>query len=127
MCLDAISRTKLDKEEQSGIGYKVISKIYVRQANKTYYETCGRGIIFKKNNRWVHKEKSPAKIEAYAGKYKSGFHICQKITDARKYASSWNGIIQVKYRKAHTIGIQRNANIIVADEMRYVKVMRNCE
>ncbi len=89
---------------------------------------------------WMERDLSDARtntiwanIEGFC--YQAGYHIFTKLDDAMKYAFAmgepFSRIVEVKYEKAHTVGVQRfwinNETLISADTIVADKLMVTME
>lgn len=120
MCLDTITKTGLNK---SGYGWKVFMVRNGKLYGDNYFTEKPKRL-----NRWLKARR--VKIETYQhfsySEYFSGFHIFIERNDAELWQYGMRGdnsvTKRVKYRKAHTIGMQSGSYLldggtIVADEM----------
>ena len=108
MCLDNISPTKPVPE---GIGYKVFIK-HGRFLEGEFSQGS------RKTKTWLIAEKP---VWWSSSSYPWGFHIFPTPGEARMWANGVGAIVRkVKYRKAHTQGLQEwltDIDVIVAQEI----------
>ena len=109
MCLDKISSTKPAPE---GIGYKIFRK-------RGRFLGSEQTAELKKTKTWLAAHQ-PLGWGSRAG-YTCGFHIFVGLFAARRRAIEPVEVVRkVKYRKAHTQGLQEwltDINVIVAQEI----------
>lgn len=136
MCLTKVEPA--GPKKRSGVGYKVLEQRFDYKASwssgKTrrfwtfvYYplKDISR-VVFRK---WLTAEECPL-MSGYGTEYISGFHIYTKLSDARFAVRAFlptRRIVKVQYKGAHTDGIQGTANVIVAKQVKFLKLIPNAK
>jgi len=116
MCLNKITAKN---RNLSGKGWKVFIKIPSRPDYYTSPYFCTLIPV----GIWTEKKSEPYETIINNGiEYKSGFHIFKYKKDAECYSNViglWLGVRvkKVKYRKAHTYGLESGFKTVVADEI----------
>lgn len=118
MCLDSLKGKLV---QSSGIGYKV----YMKPCN---YDEPGYRLYQGprvKIGKWLIAKTIKLNTRDFS-QYISGFHIFSQLRDALRFArvkrkSGSSIIMRVKYKYAHTVGVQWNKRVIVANKMKLDK------
>lgn|SRR3990167_3437292 len=110
MCLDIVTKRRLNQKEKQGEGWKVFEVSSDGNLHFMYYALDGpNGIKYRvPRGRWLKAKRS----KTY--KYLSGFHVYVNIPplNTHNYLA-----VKVKYRNARLIGAELGNTVIVADEI----------
>ena len=118
MCLhDVFPKKEIIKK---GMGYKVFGTVGGKLVPKIYYRLDEKFIPVKK---WIKEEEY--RCRGHVGKnkklilstYPYGFHIYQKLSDAKLCVGPIDKLRKVKFRKGCAIGTQLYRKTIIAKEI----------
>lgn len=139
MCLFNVKKFN-SPQKKSGIGYKIADRGWDTRRPKfgesaspiqftTVYNfayrplrDCRR-IVF---GKWLIAEEFPLSSEGFPRVgYTSGFHIYAKLSDARRILKHYGAsrIVKVQYKEAHTEGEQDLAQVVVAKQVKFLKLV----
>jgi len=105
-----IAVSKGAKAPESGVGWKV----FILNGKRLRFQFFSRHLVHR--GRWL-KAVHHKIVDDFSNTYTSGFHVYM-----RKPPDSWFGkfspeLVQVKFRKGHTVGWQDDEPVVVADEL----------
>jgi len=119
MCLDII--TKRNPWKSWGVGYKK----YIEHCNGRLDSAVMTCEEYWDYGRWYSADETDLYTTYEGEKYTSGFHIFSTKAEAKSWGSPHSVVVKVRYRGAHTIGIQNGAKVIVARKVKLLKEIRD--
>lgn len=133
MCLTAAHTC--DPKQTKGKGYKIVAS-YIRwcpKGKKITYEFLFKslgGVKTIQFGKWLQAEDITGNrgIQSDCGTYyPAGFHVYRNKKEAIRELSKFNPLrrlVRVQYRKVKTLGVQDGAAVIVADQIKFLNIVR---
>ena len=112
MCLAKVTR---EPKKTSGFGWVVR-----RDMHSMYVGTCRKY----KLGKWYRSSNGQIRCVSAKLYYRAGFHIFRRMKDAAEWDCSDQQIVKVQYRKAHACGTQSGKEVVVAKEIKHIKIVR---